>query len=69
MDNPSAMEALEVKLAFLERHLEQVDQTLYEQERRMQKLERAVRLLHERMQATAQADEDPLPPNEKPPHY
>ena len=69
MDNPNAIEALEVKLAFLERHLEQVDQALYEQERRMQKLERALRLLHERMQAATQSDDGPLPQNEKPPHY
>ncbi len=69
MENPRAMEELETKLAFLERHAEEQDRVIYAQERRIEKMERAVRTLHERTQAASTMGDDVDPADEKPPHY
>lgn len=70
MDDARRIEELEIKFAFLEKQAETQDRALYEQEKRVANLEKAVRLLHERLRAAQESGgNDEAPANEKPPHY
>jgi len=62
---------LEIKLAFLEKHVHEQDRAVYEQQKRIDLLERAVRALSERVKnlSAGGGEEDEMPADEKPPHY
>jgi SlyX protein len=72
MDNPQArLVDLEMKLAFLERTVEELSEVVLGQGKELERLERRVRELGERMttkgDGTGDAEADPL--QERPPHY
>ena len=58
---------IEIKLAHQENLVESLNQTLYEQGRRIDQLEAMVAKLAEHIRALRDAGQGPL--NEKPPHY
>jgi SlyX protein len=58
---------IEIKLAHQENLVESLNQTMYEQGRRIDQLEAMVAKLAEHIRALRDAGQGPL--NEKPPHY
>ena len=62
---------LEIKIAFLERHVEEQDRAMYEMSRQMERLERQVTRLTELVKAKTEAGPSGLasPADERPPHY
>lgn len=58
---------IEIKLAHQENLVESLNQTIYEQGRRIDQLEAMVAKLAEHIRALRDAGQGPL--NEKPPHY
>jgi SlyX protein len=58
---------IEIKLAHQENLVESLNQTVYEQGRRIDQLEAMVAKLAEHIRALRDAGQGPL--NEKPPHY
>lgn len=60
---------LEIKLAFLERHVEKQDRVLYQLHEELEKLRAELSRLSERL-ASSGEDGSPLPADdERPPHY
>lgn len=59
---------LEIKLAFLERHVEEQDRALYQLHEELEALRGEVARLSERL-ASAGEGGSPLPTDERPPHY
>ena len=59
---------LQIKLAFLERHIEEQDKVIHALHTSLEKLERRVRQIDDR---TANANPEPgaTPAEERPPHY
>lgn len=57
---------LEVRYAFLERHVAEQDRVMLAMAERLDRLELRVRQMREQMEG---ADPGALPPDEKPPHY
>lgn len=66
MTDAERLRELEIKFAFLEKQAEAQDRALYEQDRRIGALEKAIRALGERVRQGPDGD---APANEKPPHY
>ena len=62
---------IEIKIAFLEKHIEEQDRAMYDMSRQMDRLERQVTLLTELVKGNAEAG--PSGPaslaDERPPHY
>ena len=61
-----AVRELEIKFAFLEKHVETQDRAMLEFAERIAALETRLQRLQERF---ARGPEDPLPPEAPPPHY
>jgi uncharacterized coiled-coil protein SlyX len=61
-----AMRELEIKFAFLEKHVEAQDRAMLEHAERIAALETRLQRLHERIE---RGPEDQLPPEAPPPHY
>ena len=66
MDDAERIRELEIKLTFLEKHVQEQDSVVYAQEKRIATLEKAARDLYAR---TAEGSPEDAPANEKPPHY
>lgn len=67
---PAELEELQVKIAFLERTLEELNEVVLEQTRSIETLQGKVALLESRASAAADSpgdESDPL--EERPPHY
>jgi SlyX protein len=60
---------IEIKLAHQEDTVEQLNQVVYEQSRRIDQLEAMVSQLAEHIRNTAQSGPNPGAGGEKPPHY
>lgn len=60
---------LEIKISHQEIAIEELRQTLFEQHGVIEKLEKSVKLLTERLEAALDGSHQIGPGNEKPPHY
>lgn len=60
---------LETKLAHQEFKLEELSQVLYEQQKRIEHLEKRVLLLTKKMEEALEGGAEIGPANQKPPHY
>ena len=60
---------LEVKIAHQEHAIETLQQTAYEQQREISRLQDALKVLARRFESSAGGDLEIGPANEKPPHY
>ncbi len=65
----SRLEALEMKTAYLEATTAELSSALYEHERRLAALEALVREMAVKVKELARAGLEPLPQDERPPHY
>ena len=65
-DEAERLANLEVRYAFLERHVAEQDRAMLEMAGRLDRLEARLRQLGERVE---RGDDGPLPSNERPPHY
>ncbi|MDR0535602.1 MAG: SlyX family protein [Puniceicoccales bacterium] len=69
-DGAARARSLEVKLAFLERHVEEQDRVMLDHFRELDRLRREVERLSEITKAAVARDAGtPAVENEKPPHY
>jgi uncharacterized coiled-coil protein SlyX len=62
---------LEIKIAFLEKHIEEQDRAMFAMSRQMDRLERQVARLSELVKGNAEAGPSgpASPADERPPHY
>ena len=60
---------LEIKLAFQDKNVKELNAVIYEQQKRMDALEKTVKLMKDRMKALVEAESGQGIPDEKPPHY
>jgi len=67
--NASAIEALETKLAFLERASVELSDEIYRQRKELDELRARFAQLASRLDATAGAAAESAPADERPPHY
>lgn len=66
MSDADRIRELEVKIAFLERHVVEQDRVMLELSDRLAALEKRLLGLRERIE---RGPENPMPADEKPPHY
>lgn len=66
-DTADRLDNLEVRYAFLEKHVAAQDRAMLEMADRLDRLEGRLRQLRERVEGGA--PEDQLPADERPPHY
>lgn len=64
-----AIEALEMKLAFLERASLELGDEVYRQRKEIEALRASVAALTSRLEAGLTAGTEPAPGDERPPHY
>ena len=62
-------EDLQIKLAFLERHLEEQDKAMYAMQGELEQLRRKIATLQQRFDDSSRSSSGELPANERPPHY
>ncbi|MDQ8202515.1 SlyX family protein [Pelagicoccus sp. SDUM812003] len=62
-------EDFQIKLAFLERHLEEQDKTIYAMRGEIDKLQRKIVHLENRLEESNRSDSDEFSADERPPHY
>ncbi len=60
---------LETKTSYQEAELLEMSKALFEQDRRIERLEALLRDLRDRVKELAGEGQSPLPENERPPHY
>ena len=63
------LEALEVKAAYQEATIGQLSKALFEQEQRVERLERAMKEMASKLKELVGEGLPPMPANERPPHY
>ena len=66
-NNRSLLIHLEEKISFLERHVEDQDQEIYKQSKKIESINYQLKQLQVKMKSTSEITESPI--NEKPPHY
>lgn len=66
---PPRLEALELKLAYLERANQELDDVVYRQQQELDALRARVARLADRLQAFVEGPRDDSAAGEKPPHY
>jgi SlyX protein len=67
-DGPRRIAELEMRITYQERSIEQLSTQAFDQERRIERLEKLLRDMALKLKEMA-GDGPPLPPNERPPHY
>ena len=60
---------LEIKITFLEKHIEEQDRAMFEMSRQMDRLERELARLSELVKGSAGSSGPASPADERPPHY
>ena len=68
MNEENRITEIEIKLAYMEDFMNQIQQVAVDQEKRIEKLEKENRLLIEKMREVSENLEGDIP-NRKPPHY
>ncbi|MDR2844736.1 MAG: SlyX family protein [Puniceicoccales bacterium] len=68
-DTASRVRELEIKVTFLENHVEEQDRAMLEHFRQIERLQREVKRLAGALASRSDDGTDRLPDNEKPPHY
>jgi len=63
------LEALETRNAYQEATIEDLSAQIYQQQQLIDRLERRLESLAEKVKGLASGDSAPLPENERPPHY
>lgn len=66
MSDADRIRELEVKIAFLEKHVVEQDRAMLEMSDRLAALEKRLLGLHERLE---RGPDGPMPADERPPHY
>ncbi|MGD8510958.1 MAG: SlyX family protein [Gammaproteobacteria bacterium] len=69
MTDNTRIEELETRLAFQDKSLQELGDSVYRQELQIERLEAAVRVLTERIADLAEAMPESAPDDQKPPHY
>ncbi|KPK56175.1 MAG: SlyX family protein [Gammaproteobacteria bacterium] len=69
MTDNTRIEELETRLAFQDKSLQELGDSVYRQELQIERLEAAVRVLTERIADLAEAMPESTPDDQKPPHY
>lgn len=69
MTDNTRIEELETKLAFQEKSLQELGDSVYRQELRIERLEAAVRILTQRIADLAETTPESTPDDQQPPHY
>jgi uncharacterized coiled-coil protein SlyX len=69
MNDPTRLETLEIKLAHLERSLQELGQAVLDQQRQIDTLAARGRALADRLDEFEATDGPDAQPFEKPPHY
>jgi SlyX protein len=68
-DKDGLIEALETKISYQEATIAELSGSLYDHERRIERLERLFKELATKFKEVAGDGLGPLPANERPPHY
>jgi len=68
-ETQARMEALETRNAYQEATIEDLSAQIYEQQQQIDRLERRLESLAEKVKGLAAGESAPLPENERPPHY
>lgn len=63
------LENIEAKITFQEDLIEELNKTVYRQQQRLDRLEAACESLRIHIQSLAEARNEGMPANERPPHY
>jgi len=63
------LEMIETKISFQEDLLEELNKTIYEQDKKLQQLEAVCLALARQIQSVAESANDNKSVNERPPHY
>jgi SlyX protein len=63
------LEAIETKISFQEDLVEELNKTIYEQDKKLQQLEAVCLALARQIQSVAESANDNKSVNERPPHY
>jgi len=66
MSDAARIHELEVKIAFLEKHVVEQDRAMLEMNDRLAAIEKRLQSLRDRFE---RGPENPMPADEKPPHY
>ncbi len=69
MTDSARIEELETRLAFQEKSLQELGDSVYRQELQIERLEAAVRILTQRIADLAETMPESTPDDQKPPHY
>lgn len=69
MDDAHRLEELETRNAYQEATLQDLSHQIYEQQLQIERLERLVASLAEKVKGLASGEVAPLPERERPPHY
>lgn len=64
----SSIQDLQIKQAFLERHIEEQDRVIYGMQTEIEKLRAELKKIADRTESLGSQDND-MPADEKPPHY
>lgn len=69
MTDSARIEELETRLAFQEKSLQELGDSVYRQELQIERLEAAVRVLTQRIADLAETMPESTPDDQQPPHY
>lgn len=69
MTDPSRIEALEIRIAHLERSIQQLSDSLYHQQRELARIVERNRQLLAELESAASPSDDAAMTIERPPHY
>jgi SlyX protein len=67
--NEERLENIEAKITFQEDLIEELNKTVYQQQKKLEQLEAICEALARQIQALAEAGNEGKPANERPPHY
>lgn len=67
--NEERLANIEAKITFQEDLIEELNKTVYQQQQKLDRLEAAYASLAKHIQTLAEARNDGMPTNERPPHY
>ncbi len=63
------LENIEAKITYQEDLVEELNKTVYQQQKKLERLEAVCESLAKQIQALAEARSEGMPANERPPHY